>query len=269
LALLDAFGRAFDSRPLAKQARDLAPDFRYSGVLSGDRGPRLALGALKQRLFGLREIKLKISRESSDALIRRVSRLLGRKVELRVDVNMGWTRNEARARMAALSCLGIRCFEQPLAADDLDGLARLCAETSLGVMADESFTSRESLAALIARRACTAVNARISKCGGLLASLARCREALAARLELQLGCQVGESSLLSSAQLLLAAAVGRVRHAEGGFGRHLLREDPASPVLQFGFGGCPPPRPSGAGFGVTIDERRLGRFVTRRAVVGR
>ena len=117
---------------------------------------------------------------------------------------------------------------------------------------------------LIERRACTAVNARISKCGGLVATLARCREARAAGLDVQIGCQVGESSLLSSAHLLLSQAVGRVRWAEGCFGLHLLREDPAAPRLQFGYGGRPPRRPPGPGLGVTLDEKILGRHATRR-----
>jgi L-alanine-DL-glutamate epimerase-like enolase superfamily enzyme len=269
LALLDAFGWSFGARPLAGQAQDRAAGLRYSGVLSADGGAKLALGALKQRLFGLRQIKLKLSRETPDATARRVRRLCGERVELRVDANMSWSVAEALARIEALSRYGVRCFEQPVAADDLDGMARLCAETQADVMADESFTTRESLAALVAKRACTAVNARISKCGGLLATLARCREALAAGLDVQIGCQVGESSLLSSAQLLLADAVGRVRYAEGCFGRHLLREDPATPVLQFGFGGRPPARPHGPGLGVVLDERVLGRFATRRELAPR
>jgi muconate cycloisomerase len=263
LALLDAYGRAFGQRPYGR-AREFPAHLRYSGVLSADRAGKLALGAAKQRLFGLRQIKLKLTRESSDAVVARVRAICGPAIELRVDVNMGWTLSEALERMPALSASGVRCFEQPLAAADHEGLAQLCSRTGLCVMADESFTTRESLAELIARRACTAVNARISKCGGLVATRARCREALAAGLDVQIGCQVGESSLLSAAQLLLAADVGRVRYAEGCFGRHLLREDPVSPLLQFGCGGRAPARPPGPGLGVALDERRLASFVTRR-----
>ena len=85
--------------------------------------------------------------------------------------------------MAALSRYGIRSFEQPIPADDVSGLARLVATTGLDVMVDESFSDRESLDRLISEAACTAVNVRISKCGGLLASLARSGEALAAGLK--------------------------------------------------------------------------------------
>jgi muconate cycloisomerase len=263
LALLDAFGRAFGRRPLEGLAAARPAEFRYSGVLSADPGASLARKALKQRFYGLRQIKLKVSRRTSDELIYWTRWLCGQRSDLRVDVNMGWTREEARARIASWSSAGIRCFEQPLAADDLEGLARLCAETGAVLMADESFTTRESLERLVEARACTAVNARISKCGGLVATLARCREALDAGLELQIGCQVGESSLLSSAQLLLASCLERVKYAEGCYGRHLLREDPGGPVLQFGRTGRPPALPAGAGLAVEVDERVLLRFATR------
>jgi L-Ala-D/L-Glu epimerase len=269
LALLDAFGRAFDARPFEKEAGALADGFRYSGVLSAGGGAHTALGAAKQRLFGLRQIKLKVSRQTRDEAIRWVSRLCGSGVELRVDVNMGWTLAEALERIPSWSRHGIRCFEQPLAADDFDGARRLCAATGANVMADESFSTRESLHRLIDGRACSAVNARISKCGGLMATLARTREALEAGLEVQLGCQVGESSLLSSAQLALACALPHVRWAEGCFGLHLLREDPGTPLLQLGFAGRPPARPSGAGLGVAIDEGALARFVVRRSEIRR
>jgi L-Ala-D/L-Glu epimerase len=269
LALLDAFGRAFETRPLESAAPGLADDFRYSGVLSAGNRLKLARDELRQSLYGLREIKMKVSRTTDDDTIRWACRLRGPWVDLRVDVNMDWTRDEALERIPVWSRLGITSFEQPLAAGDIEGMQLLCAKTNACVVADESFTTRESLERLIAQRACRAVNARISKCGGLVATLARCKEAFEAGLEVQLGCQVGESSLLSAAQLRLAAALERVSHAEGCFGLHLLRADPVAPLLQFRFAGRPPDLPPGPGFGITVDEQALGRFTTRRTLAGR
>ena len=132
-------------------------------------------------------------------------------------------------------------------------------------------TDRESLQAFISHQACTGANVRISKCGGLVGAYARSREAVDAGLMLQVGCQVGESSLLSAAHLSLLSALASlrpgVRYAEGCFGRHLLREDPASPLVQFGYGGRPPPRPHGAGLGVRIDQVMLGRWAVDQAKV--
>jgi hypothetical protein len=101
---------------------------------------------------------------------------------------------------------------------------------------------------------------------GLVAACKRAREALQAGLTLQLGWQVGESSLLPAVQLRLAQAVQPVTYAEGCFGHLLPRGDPAAPVLQFGYGGRPQP-PQGAEPGVTVDERILERWTVQAAVI--
>jgi L-alanine-DL-glutamate epimerase-like enolase superfamily enzyme len=184
---------------------------------------------------------------------------------------MAWTVEQALEAIGQLRSVGIRSFEQPIAAGDLAGLARLVADSSAQIMVDEGLTDRDALQRFINHRACTAANVRISKCGGLVGAYARCREALDAGLMLQVGCQVGESSLLSAAQLTLlqglAPLTPGVRYAEGCFGRHLLREDPASPLVQFRYGGRPPRRPAGAGLGVQVDQAMLERWAVDRAVV--
>ena len=65
---------------------------------------------------------------------------------------------------------------------------------------------------------------RIAKNGGLLPALRIARRALEAGLDLQLGCLVGETSLLSAAGLAFLQACPRVRFVEGAFGRFLLRQ---------------------------------------------
>jgi muconate cycloisomerase len=189
---------------------------------------------------------------------------LGKKFDIRADANMAWDVNQALDAMGALSEYGIRSYEQPIRPDDISGLARLVAESGLGVMVDESLNDAASLEGLIAAHACTAVNVRISKCGGLIAAYNRCKRALEAGLTIQVGCQVGETSLLSAAQLLLIAAVKQVTYAEGCYGLHLLREDPVNPLMQFGYGGSPPKLPEGPGLGVTVNEEILNRYTVRK-----
>jgi len=184
---------------------------------------------------------------------------------------MAWTVEEALTAIRELRTVGIESYEQPIAANDIAGLSRLVRESSAGILVDEGLTDRKSLQTLITHRACTAVNVRISKCGGLVAAYARCREALDAGLTLQVGCQVGESSLLSAAHVILLAALAPlepgVRYAEGCFGRHLLREDPASPSVQFRYGGRPPVLRAGPGLGVDISQATLERWAVDRACV--
>jgi L-Ala-D/L-Glu epimerase len=277
LALLDAFGKA-SGEPAGPAAGDgQAPAatgpgrYRYSGVVSAGHGWPYAKSLLKIRAFGFRQVKLKLERDGAVAAARTARRLLGRRVDLRVDANMAWDVEQALEVIGQLRAVGIRSFEQPIASSDLAGLTRLVAESSAQIMVDEGLTDRDSLQRFIAQRACTAVNVRISKCGGLVAAAARCREALAAGLVLQVGCQVGESSLLSAAHLRLLSSLAPltpgVRYAEGCFGEHLLREDPVAPLVQFRFGGRPPPHPPGGGLGVRVDLAALQRHVVDQATV--
>jgi len=259
LALLDAFGQRFGRAPFGAPGAAPPEGFRYSGVLSSGGGWKRRAQLLGYRMLGFRAIKLKVDASTEERDLASIRRWAGRGTDLRADVNMGWDVDRALAMMPVYARHGIRSFEQPLAAEDLDGAARLVAETGLDVMADESLDTRESLRRLIERRACTAINARISKCGGLVATRARCREAREAGLRVQVGCQVGESSILSAAHLHLCAAFREVRYAEGCFGRLLLAEDPAYPLLQMRRGGKPPRLPEAPGLGVRVDRSRLER----------
>ena len=71
--------------------------------------------------------------------------------------------------------------------------------------------------------------------GGLLRSLALVKAARNSGLSIIVGSQVGETSVLTRAGLIVARAAGEhlVGH-EGAFGTHLLKADVASPPLMFG-----------------------------------
>jgi muconate cycloisomerase len=269
LALLDGFGRSDGVKvdlalPVATERH-----WRYSGVVSADRGWRFNTTLLKIRLFGFSAVKLKVDHDGADTAAKTARRLLGRRVDLRVDANMAWSVDEALSSIAELARVGVGSVEQPVSSADLDGLARLVAESPADIIVDEGFTDRESLRRLIERRACTGANVRISKCGGLVAARARCDEALEAGLALQVGCQVGESSLLSAAHdtlmTALSTATPPVRYAEGCFGRHLLRVDPVTPRVQFRYGGRPPRPRTSPGLGVHVDVEVLRRWTVDEA----
>lgn len=275
LALLDAFGHHFGTSVELPPGGDretrgsTEPPHGHpanglptcSAVVSSEASLRTLLLI---RLAGIRQVKLKLERNGNASAAARCRRILGEKCEIRADANMAWDLENAVSEMTRLSEFGIRSFEQPLPAGELADLAALVQQTpDLEVVVDESLNTRESLAELIDQRACTAVNVRIAKCGGLIASQRRCQQALAAGLGVQLGCQVGESSLLAAAQLRLLRSVAPVRHLEGCYGRILLRADPAAPILQFGYRGRPPRFPPGPGFGITIDEAILEQATVR------
>jgi L-alanine-DL-glutamate epimerase-like enolase superfamily enzyme len=272
LALLDTFGRAFGVHlgrglPGGNGAGTWPEGLRYSLVLSDDPGRRRLATLLKARLYGIHDVKIKVSGQSP-AGVRLARRVLGSRAHLRVDANMAWSYGGAQRAMALAGSQGVEAVEQPLPADDLEGMARLTAD-GVPVMADESIHDAASLETLIAARACAGVNVRIAKCGGLVASLARSRRALEAGLTLQVGCQVGETALLSAAQLALVRTVGEgISYLEGCFGERLLAVDPVQPVLEFGRGGRPPTAPDGPGFGTEVDWHAIDLYGGRRISLG-
>ncbi|WP_136808265.1 mandelate racemase/muconate lactonizing enzyme family protein [Desulfosediminicola flagellatus] len=266
LALLDAFGQEFDE-PVSLSNNQFPAGLRYSAVFSADKGFKAFKSLLKFRMYGFKQVKLKVEKETAEETARFCRFVLGKKFDIRVDANMAWNVDEAQRNMKLLAGSGIRSFEQPLKADDIHGLSQLVSETGLEVMADESLHDTESLELLINKRACTSVNVRISKCGGLIAAYNRCLRALEAGMIIQIGCQVGETSLLSAAQLILISAVEKVTYAEGCFGLHLLSEDPVSPLKQFGYGGSPPAMPEGPGLGISVNEEIINRYSEGKAVI--
>ena len=79
----------------------------------------------------------------------------------------------------------------------------------------------------------------------------------------QLGCQVGESGVLSAAGRHFASCVDGVRYLEGSYARFLLLEDVIEEDVSFGYGGSARSL-TGAGLGVTVNERVLNKYVTDR-----
>jgi L-alanine-DL-glutamate epimerase-like enolase superfamily enzyme len=88
--------------------------------------------------------------------------------------------------------------------------------------------------------------------------------ALAAGLDVQLGCLVGETSILSAAGVAFLEACPRVRFVEGAFGARLLRADVTGRSLRFGHGGRISP-PAGFGLGIDVSERLLRQHVVSAA----
>jgi L-alanine-DL-glutamate epimerase-like enolase superfamily enzyme len=105
--------------------------------------------------------------------------------------------------------LHLECFEQPCAAGDLDVMAEVAARSSVPVVADESFRSTDDLERIVDARAARAVNLKLGKLGGPVATLALARRARAAGLRLMAGAMV-ETRVGLLAMAHVVAALGGV-----------------------------------------------------------
>ena len=92
-------------------------------------------------------------------------------VRIMLDANQGWTQDEANQLFAASNDLPLILIEQPLAADDLEGLRKLRENYQLPVSVDESLQTPDSAKSVLENDAADIFSVKISKNGGLQPSL--------------------------------------------------------------------------------------------------
>lgn len=107
----------------------------------GDGSRTETVSAAKEAVqAGFECVKVKIGARSLTedvSRLRAVRHTVGSEVELRADANGSWTRAQAREAFHRLDSLRVAYVEQPLPADDIEGLADLSGR-SVGVAVDES-----------------------------------------------------------------------------------------------------------------------------------
>jgi muconate cycloisomerase len=130
-------------------------------------------------------------------------------------------------------------------------------------MLDESLCSLHDAEQAVQSQACDLFNLRLSKCGGFIPSLRLMQFAVQHNFGCQLGCQVGETAILSSAGRHFATSVKGLRYFEGSYDRHLVREPLAIEDMTFSKGGLASAL-TGSGLGITVDPDALERVTVRK-----
>lgn len=251
--------------PETAPIRSNADWVRYSAAFTAMGVPSQISRALKLRFFGLHQAKVKTGVEGVDdrALLRRLRWILGRKFDLRIDANEAWTCENLVSKLEPLLPFNITSVEQPVKHEEVNGLSKLRGKIGVDLMLDESLCSLIDAHQAIERGTCDLFNIRLSKCGGFLNSLQLGALAHRNGLGYQLGCQVGETGILSAAGRHFATSTARLRYLEGSFDRFLVRDRLTKEDITFAWGGYAPAL-RGPGLGVTIDEQAVQQVMIRR-----
>jgi muconate cycloisomerase len=274
LALLDAYGKHY-GEPISSVTLLVAPELyeprshvRYSGAITSAQGRKVRLQAWKLWFYGFRQLKVKVGIAGQDDVDRlgAIRRRVGARVDLRVDANEAWTPANVCERIAALTPFHVSAVEQPVPHADSPFLAEVRRRVDVPIMLDESLCSQADAERAAALANCDLFNLRLSKCGGFIPSLRLAQFATRNGLGYQLGCQVGETAILSAAGRHFAASVRDLRYVEGSYDRHLVREALGREDLTFGWGGWAPAL-AGPGLGITIDPLALQRAHVRKEVL--
>ncbi|AGA30317.1 dipeptide epimerase [Singulisphaera acidiphila] len=274
LALLDAYGRHF-RESLGQAVRmvevpglqrtDAPSRVRYSGAIMADSTAKERISAWKMRLYGFAQVKLKVGVQGQDdpARLARLRRILGHRIDLRLDANEAWHSLELVDRVRPLLPFGPSVLEQPVPHAESDSLADLRPKLGMPIMLDESLCGYPDATRAIERGTADVLNVRLSKCGGVVPSLRIIGLAQRQGLGLQLGCHPGETGILSAAGRHLAANLRGLRYVEGSYDRHVLAANLIVEDITFRYGGWAPPL-AGPGLGVTVNPEALERMAVDR-----
>jgi L-Ala-D/L-Glu epimerase len=229
-ALLDALARrhqvplrAFIGGLLGAKTRELVTDVTIP-ILATE---RMVVLAREWRARGFTCFKVKVGKALDDDV--RALDAIAKAVPdatFRIDANGGFSAQAAIALVQAMerSSIRVECFEQPCATADLEGMAEVARSISVPVVADESVATVADVERLVRLRACSGVNLKLAKSGGVLTALAIGRAAQAAGMKIMVGGMV-ETRLGMTAAAHAAAALGGVDYVDLDTA-WLLAEDP-------------------------------------------
>ena len=251
LAILDAAGKAW-GQSLAQMLGGGDQPLIYSAVI-----PMMSPPSFHRLLCLIRDmemsfVKIKVGNEKDTEVLSLAREILGHKVDIRVDANGAWSAEEAEERIAAMMAYSISAVEQPVPKEDILGLKRVAERVEIPVIADESLCLEHEAKHLAALGACQVFNLRLSKCGGILAANRLYEIGRKKAIAAQLGCQVGETGILSAAGRQLAAS-RKMIYLEGSYSSYLLQDDIVNEPVEFGPGGVAQPL-AGHGLGVSVNE---------------
>jgi L-alanine-DL-glutamate epimerase-like enolase superfamily enzyme len=140
-------------------------------------------------------LKIKLGTDRDMEIVRIVRNAAPGK-PLRVDANAAWTAKHAVRMSEFLAELGVEMIEQPVAANDIEGLRFVRERSSLPIFADESCLVSTDVARLAG--AVDGINIKLAKCGSLREALRMVHTARALDMRVMAGCMI-ESSLGISA----------------------------------------------------------------------
>ena len=153
---------------------------------------------LERRVDEAREypiLKIKLGTDRDMEIVRIVRNAAPEK-RLRVDANAAWTAKHAVKMSDFLADQGVEMMEQPVPANDIEGLRFVRKRSRLPVFADESCLVATDIAKLAG--AVDGINIKLAKCGSLREALRMVHAARALDMQVMAGCMI-ESSLGISA----------------------------------------------------------------------
>jgi len=213
---------------LAAKRADL-PLYRYWGLDAADAVPTSFtigiddLPVVREKTeaavdAGYEVLKVKVGTNRDEEILGAV-RDAAPDATVRVDANEAWSPREAVRKIDALAEYDLEFVEQPVPAENPEGMRFVRERAALPIAADESCITLDDVPRVVGQA--DVVNIKLMKCGGLREAKRMVHAARAHGLEVMLGCMIE-----SNASIAAAAHLAPLLDYADLDGSLLLAEDP-------------------------------------------
>ena len=208
IAVYDLFGQLYGV-PLYKMLGGGDPVITTDITISVDYIEKMVADSLSAVDRGFESLKIKVGKDIGVDIerVKAIYAAVEGRALLRLDANQGWTAKQAVHAINMLEDAGVRLelVEQPVKAQDLDGMKYVTERVHTPIMADESVFGPKEVIDLIRMRAADIINIKLMKTGGLSNAIRIADIAALYEVECMIGCML-ESSISVAAAVHLAVA---------------------------------------------------------------
>ncbi len=186
--------------------------------------------------LGYDTLKIKIGDNPSKDVERvsAIHKALDRNIKLRLDANQGWTAKESVSLLHALEKQDIiaEFIEQPVAADDIEGLKYIKKRVQTPLLADESIFSLKDARQLLEMQAIDYVNIKLAKTAGITQALELADLSKSFGVKCMIGCML-EGPISVAAGVHVASAKADIITMLDLDAVSLLASHPVATSIQF------------------------------------
>ncbi|HQV72404.1 MAG: dipeptide epimerase [Dokdonella sp.] len=208
IAVYDLWGQLYQA-PLYRLLGGGDPVITTDITISVDYIDKMVADSLAAVERGFESLKIKVGKDIGVDIerVKAIYAAVEDRALLRLDANQGWTAKQAVYALQTLEDAGVRLelVEQPVKANDLDGMKYVTERVHTPIMADESVFGPTEVIELIRMRAADIINIKLMKTGGISNAIRIADIAAMYEVECMIGCML-ETSISVAAAVHVAVA---------------------------------------------------------------
>jgi o-succinylbenzoate synthase len=208
IAVYDLWGQLYDA-PLYRLLGGGDPLITTDITISVDYIDKMVADSIAAVERGFESLKIKVGKDIGVDIerVKAVHAAVEGRALLRLDANQGWTAKQAVYALQSLEDAGVRLelVEQPVKAQDLNGMKYVTERVHTPIMADESVFGPTEVVELIRMRAADIINIKLMKTGGISNAIRIADIAAMYGVECMIGCML-ETGISVAAAVHVAVA---------------------------------------------------------------